>query len=59
MQEDGSAVLVDSNHHRTSHVEIQKIDPALVNILDKPILPRLEEPSVSAAQPKVAQTKIV
>jgi len=28
MQEDGSVVLVDPNHHETSHVEIQKIDPA-------------------------------
>ena len=28
MQEDGSVVLVDPNHQGTSHVDIQKIDPA-------------------------------
>ena len=33
------------------------VPPVTVNILSKPILPRFEEPSVSAAQPKVASAQ--
>jgi len=35
------------------------VPPVTVNILSKPILPRFEEPSVSAAQPKVASAQTV